>query len=160
MKYAGEKVEGPNIEMVFIPRQDRDLVFKCRAVLDADYELFDKLCPEPEPPMVTRPGNITTPNFNDKEFIKATSTWAENRTNFMIIISLSETEELEWESVDVNVAETWKLYREELQGAGFTGPEIGRLLGGVTTACGLNDAKVDEARERFLASQLVEPLNG
>ena len=155
MKYAGKTVEGPNVELVFILRPDMDLVFKCRAVLDKDYELFDKLCSEPEPPNVTRPGNITTPNFNDSGYLAACASWAENRTNYMILTSLTATEALEWETVDLNNPDTWAGYRKELQEAGFTGPEIGRLIGGVTIACGLSDTKIEEARERFLASQLA-----
>jgi len=155
MKYAGKQIEGPNVEMVFIPRTDGDLVFKCKAVLDQDYESFETLCPDPQPPEVIRPGNIRTPNVADPEYGKQIDEWANKRTAFMILASLSATDELEWDTVAMEDPDTWANYKTELQSSGFTAAEIMRIVSGVMSACGMNDDKIDEARERFLAAQLV-----
>jgi hypothetical protein len=73
----------------------------------------------------------------------------------MILKSLSATEGLEWEQVDMSKPETWHNYGDELVSSGFSPAEIFAITEAVMTACGLNQKKIDEATERFLAGQQV-----
>ena len=157
MKYAGKEISGPSTEVVVIPRSDGDLVFRAKAVLD--YSDFDKLCPTPEPPPIVRRGGEKGFDTEDKVYQDAMDVWAEAKTNWMILKSLQETEELVWDTVDMSDPATYKNYETELQDAGFSPAEILRIVSIVITACGLNQEKIDEATERFLAGAVVAPSN-
>ena len=54
MKYKGNKLEGPAEEILVIPRQSGNIVFRIRAILD--YDECDKLDPKPAPPARLLPG--------------------------------------------------------------------------------------------------------
>ena len=159
MKYAGKKVDGPNVEVVVIPRASGDLVFKAQAVLD--YDDFDKLCPVPLPPPIIKKGGERGLDTNDKDYLAAMDKWASAKTNWMILKSLQATPDLEWETVDMSLSETWGNYEQELKDSGFSPPETLRIIQCVINACGLNQEKIDEATKRFLAgvvsSQNSEP---
>lgn len=151
MKLHGKKLEGANVEVVAIPRQSGDLIFKAKAVLD--YEPFDKLYPMPTPPEVMRPGGLRTFNTEDPRYNEAMNKWAQSKFHWMFITALRETDGLEWETVDYADPTTWENYQSELREAGLAPAEVARIQKAVTDACGLNQAKIDEATERFLAGQ-------
>lgn len=151
MKLRGKKIEGPNVEICVIPRQGEDLVFKMQAVLDFDD--FEKLHPAPVPPSVMQPGGGTSIDVEDKAYQEALNEWAKVRTNWMILKSLEATPELEWESINKSDPKTWNNIRDEMKQAGLSSAEISRIVQAVTTACGLNQEKIDEATKRFLAGQ-------
>jgi hypothetical protein len=154
MKFKGKKLEGPNEVIIPILRDGEDMIFKARAVLS--YEEFDRVCPVPKPPMVLLKGNDeATPALKDPKYMKAMDEYSLKRSAFMIITSLSATPELEWESVKMDDPSTWIGYEEELRKAGLSAMEIGRLIGGVLDANGLDEQKIEEAKKRFLASQRV-----
>ncbi len=71
----------------------------------------------------------------------------------MILESLKATPNLEWESVNPSDPKTWGGYENELVDAGFSIPEISRVIDCVFDANGLNQKKIDEATKRFLAGQ-------
>jgi hypothetical protein len=154
VKIQGKTFSGPDTIPVVIPRSDGDVVFKAQAVLD--FSDFDALCPVPEPPGVIKPGNVRTKDPEDADYLEAMDVWAIKRTNWMILKSLDATEGLEWETVDKSDPETWDNFRTEMQNSGFTIVEVGRIIATVTEACGLNQDKIDEATERFLAAQAAE----
>jgi hypothetical protein len=155
MKLNGKKIEGPNIELIFIPRADKEpIVLKAQAV--TDYEAFKKLCPEPKPPKAMKPGRIIVQNTEDPEYKKAMEEHSKKRLEYMILQSLSVTEGLEWETVNLGDASTWGNYEAELRASGFSDIEIQRIVMSVLSANGLDDAKVEQARNRFLASQRGE----
>lgn len=156
MKIQGRTFSGPDTVPIVIPRSDGDVVFKACAVLD--FEDFDALCPTPDPPEIIKPGNIRTSDPEDADYLKAIDKWAVKRTNWMILKSLDATEGLEWETVDRSDPETWDNFRKEMQDSGFTIVEVGRIIAAVTEACGLNQDKIDEATERFLAAQAAESV--
>lgn len=141
----------PNVEVVVIPRQSGDLVFKAAAVLD--YDEHDKLNPQPEPPIRLLPGGVRQQNIEDPKYIKAVDDWATNKFHWMFLKSLSATEGLEWETVKMDQPKTWQNYKAEMSKAGITPGEVARIEMLVTDACGLNQQKIDEATKRFLAGQ-------
>ena len=150
MKYKGKKIEGPNEEIIIIPRGDSDdFIFTARAVLS--YDEFDKLLKEPTPKSITRAGeNFSTPLLNDPDHIKAQQKYDRTRLSWLIVKSLEATEDLEWETVDINDPKTWDNYDTELHDAGFSSIEIGRIIRGVMIANSLDQRKIDEARKHFL----------
>ena len=75
------------------------------------------------------------------------------RHNYMCLQSLSATDGLTWDTVEFDKPETWANWEKELQEVGFTTFDINRVIGGIYEANGLDDNKVEEARQRFLASQ-------
>jgi hypothetical protein len=68
---------------------------------------------------------------------------------------LSATPGLEWELVDLENPDTWERYQEELQQCNFSDIEMTRIIEGVMTANGLNQAVLEEAEKRFLAGQAL-----
>jgi len=158
MKINGKKLDGPNIEVVVIPRQSGDLVFKAAAVLD--YEDCDKLNPMPQAPKKLLAGGEIQENVDDPKYQKALDDWATRKFYWMLIKSLEATDGLEWETVEMSKPETWELYKKEMHKAGLSPGEIARIEMCVTDACGLNQTKIDEATKRFLVGQAQGPANG
>ncbi len=154
MKIKGKKIEGANIEIIAIPRgNNEDIILMARAILDTGP--FDKMCPVPRPPLRKIDG-IDVPNLRDKNYQQQVEKHAEKRMAWMVITSLEATEGLEWEKVDAGNSSTWLNLRSELKDSGFSDIEINRIIGGVVSANALNDAKIDEARERFLLLQQAQ----
>lgn len=150
----------PNVEKVFIPRPSivvngtevpQYLVFNCGVV--NDYKEFDKLCPEPKPPGIIKPGGMRDFDYNDGGFLKAREAHQKRRSDWMILQSLKATDQLVWEKVNDLDPDTWHLWKEELAAAHFSEIEIGRILRGVMVANCLDDDRIEEARKHFLATQ-------
>lgn len=158
MKIHGKKLEGVNIEVVVIPRQSGDLVFKAQAVLN--YEDHDKINPMPKAPIKLLPGGVKSQNVEDPRYKERMNEWAEQKFYWMMVKSLEATPGLEWETVKLDDPSTWKEYRKEMEDGGLSPGEIARIEMCVTNACGLNQAKIDEATERFLAGQAATAASG
>jgi hypothetical protein len=154
MKIHGKKLSGPNVEVVVLPRSDGDLVFRAQAVLD--YSDFEKLNPAPQPPVKLLRGGVTSQNVEDPSYKKAIDKWVNRRTAYMILKSLEATEGLEWETVDIGDPTSWENYSTEMKEAGLSDPEMAAIVETVTTANGLNQDKIEEATQRFLAGQAQE----
>jgi len=153
MKIKGKKIEGPNREIIAIPRGDRDDIILIVEAIQ-DMSPFEKMCPPPVPTMRKIDG-VDVPNIKDTNFLKQIDRYAEKRMAWMIITSLEATEELEWETVDPSDPSTWQYFRDELKEAGFSDVEVNRVIGGVVSVNALSEAKVEAARERFLRLQQV-----
>jgi hypothetical protein len=153
MKLQGQKVEGPNVEIIVIPRggDKKDIVLMARAVMDMDE--FNQLCPAPSPPAKVTKGGKKEYNVKDPGFIKALEAHVEKQTAWMVIQSLKATEGLVWETVEESNHRTWMNYKTELKAAGFNHFETQRIINGVFAANSLNEARVNEAREAFLHGQ-------
>lgn len=154
MKLKGKKIEGANFEWIVIPRPDGDLVFRAQAVLDL--KGFSDRVAEPKPPKVMLPGGVKKEDVDDQRFKDAVTQYGEMRYAYTIIRSLEATPEFEWDTVKIDDPGTWLNWKAEFQEAGFTVGEINMIQFGIATANGLNQEKLDEARERFLASQAVQ----
>jgi hypothetical protein len=173
MKIRGREIKGPNEQLLVIPRpnievpeivdgkptgktisESGDIVFKVRAVLD--YSDFEKMCPTPQPPMVRKLGQAqATPDISDVKYTEMLGRWASQRTHYMMLKSLEATEGLEWETVKINEPDTWEGFAKELEAAGLTNPEAAKLLGAISQVNGIDEDKYEEARQRFLHSQVA-----
>jgi len=152
MKITGHKFDGPKTVIIPIPRDEGDVIFKARAVLD--YEEFDAICPTPKPPTRKKPGEtVGTPNFEDPTYQKKLDEFARNRSSYMIIKSLEATDGLNWDTIKLSEPETWSNFEKELKDSYFSEIEVAQIINGVFDANSLSDDKIKEARERFLASQ-------
>jgi hypothetical protein len=151
MKLKGQEVVVKN-EVVVVPLGGVEHVFEAQTVFD--YEPFEQRFPKPEPPLRKVPGGgPDTPVLDDPEYKKKIEEWVTSRTNWMFLKSLEATEGLEWEKVNMDDPTTWGEFETELREAGFGEVALMKILGIVTTACGLNQAKIDEATKRFLAAR-------
>jgi hypothetical protein len=152
MRIKGKTFDSPNYEVIIVPRPDGDIIFKASAVLD--FDRFNKLCPVPNPPMVTYAGAKTpVPDFKDKDYNNALSERGRKRFNWILIQSLKATPDLEWDSIDEDNPDTWEKIEAEFRAAKFSEVEIGRIFSGVLAANSLDEERIEEARKRFLASQ-------
>lgn len=156
MRIKGKKIEGANEEILVLPRPDGDIVFIARGILDMSE--FDKLCPEPKAPLLTKRNGVTIEDVTDKKYKKQVDDYGKKRMAYMIIKSLEATKDLEWEDVDLSDSSTWLNYEQEFKDSGFSQIEINRIITTVFTANSLNEKKLEEAREHFLAG--VRPQNG
>ena len=151
MKIKGKTIEAPSEEVIVFPRKSGNLVFKAKPV--QNYDDFDKICPEPKAGTLMRPGGETAEDVEDPAYKKALEDWASYKTHWMILQSLSATEGLEWDTVDMSKPETYSNYIKELEDSGVTAIEVSRLFEIMQTACGLNQDKIDEATNAFLAGE-------
>ncbi len=155
MKIKGRKIEGPNIEIIPIPRaMKKDIIFLAKAVLDM--KPFEAMCPTPLPPVKVIKGGEEIPNLQDKGYLKSIENLSTKRLAWMVLTSLQETEDLEWETVDLSDPSTWGLFRKEMRDSGFSDIEINRVITGVINVNALNDDKIEAARERFLLTAQEE----
>lgn len=148
MKLAGHSFEEPNKEYCVLPRSGQDVVFVAQAILD--YSEFERLCPDPIPPHVIRPGKSKEANLKDPTYLQQVALKAERRIDWIVITSLKATPGLVWETVDFSNPKTWGNYRDELKAAHFSSIEIQRIQSAAFMANSLVEARVQEARENFL----------
>lgn len=151
MKMNGMKLECPNEVFIVLPRRDGDIVFKAKAIMD--FGEFDKLCPEPNPPVKVLRGGKKEINRLDKDYVRACNELNENRMAWIVLKSLEATENLEWETVNMLVPDTWKNYAQELKDSGFSIIEINKIVNLALEANALDESKLQAAREAFLAGQ-------
>ncbi|MFA5758508.1 MAG: hypothetical protein WC942_03940 [Clostridia bacterium] len=154
MKIEGRKIIGPNREVIAIPRGDGpDIIFIAEAVLD--HKPFDKLCPPPKP-VIKKIGGEDIPDIKDKNYQRQIQQYSERKTAWLVLTALQATKGLEWETVDLTNPSTWLLFRKELIDSGFSDIEINRIINGALTAQGLNEYKIEAARDRFLRHQQAQ----
>jgi hypothetical protein len=150
MKIKGKKIEGPNTQYVVIPRGDgEDIVFEVKAIMDMSP--FDKLCPQPKPPKKMLPGGQIIVNVEDPNFKAELNDWAAKRAVYITLSSL-EPSQIEWDTVKLDNPSTWSNYQKDLVNAGFSDFEIGRIINATLEVNCLDESKVEQARQRFLAS--------
>lgn len=150
MKIKGNKIIACNIYTVVIPKADQSYVFK---IGPANMNDFDNLCPRPKPPnKIVAGSDDPIKDVNNPKFKEDLDDYAKRRMSFMFMSSISHTEDLEFDTVDMSDPNTWDNYSEELKEAGFTEGEIIHLLHKVVTANGLNNEIIDKATDDFLAS--------
>jgi hypothetical protein len=146
MRISGVEIQGPNEEILVLPRLGEDIVIRARAVSDMDE--FYALVPEPKPPgKLTKDGWV--PTMKDETFKQKMVRYGEQRYAYMVLKSL-EPSEIEWETVDLDNPKTWTKWEEELRGAGLSTVEVDRISVCVMRANALDEAKLKEAREVFL----------
>lgn len=149
MKLKGQKIQSANEELIVLPRGDDAIVLKAQAILSFDE--FEKLCPEPEMAKKTMMSGKQVDNPHDKAYKDAVEDHNKKYLAYLVIKSLEATEDLEWEVVDLQNPDTWLSYEKELRDSGFSETEMSRILKGVLAANSLDEGKIAEAKERFLA---------
>lgn len=154
MKINGQTFDAPNEALVVLLRKGEPVPFKARAVLD--FSRFDLLCPRPAPKKITRPGGKVEELFNDKSFLAAFDHWGKLKTAYVIVEALKATPGLEWDTVKDDDSNSWLGWRKELETAFFTEQEIQKIIACVWEANGIDEAKLNEARERFLSGEAQE----
>jgi len=149
MKIDGMEVNGPNEEILVIPRKDNDIVFKAIGV--QSYEEFDALVSAPK-----APGKRTKDGFKldlkDPTYREQSDLFGKKRFAYTILVSL-EPSNIEWETVKMEDPNTWLNWEQELRAAGFNEIEVQRIQHLVLEANCLSEDKLKEARERFLLGE-------
>ena len=154
MKLGGKK-PGIHKKPLVLPREGEEpIVLWAQAIANMDE--FIKLCPEPLPPLVVKPGGIKEPNWTEVNYLIAVKQHATRRNDYILLHSLLATTDLEWETVKLEEPETWNNWRKELGDSGFSVFEINRIFGLVLEVNSLNDALLDEAQKSFLAGMGVK----
>ena len=150
MKIAGiDPAMLPAEEILVLPRGEKNIVFRARGLPDMDE--FDKLCPEPKPPVrLTKVGK--EPDEEDANWRSAMLAHGRRRVAYMVVKSL-EPSEIEWDTVDPDNPKTWTNYAADLRRAGFSQVEINRIVGLVWEANCLDEAKLERARQVFARGQ-------
>jgi hypothetical protein len=157
VKLKGKKIEGANREVIILPRSNgEDLVFIAEAIIS--YDEFDQIVPAPKPGTKIVPGGGKVADFDSPTYAAELKRYATLRYLWTILKSLKATPGLEWETIVYSEPSTWENFYSELKAAGLSETEQKMLLVGVSTANCLNQAKLDEARDRFLAGTGLEQL--
>ena len=146
MKINNIEISEPNVEELYLPRGKNVLRIIAKGVIED--EDFEKLCPKPIPPIVIKPTVGRVQDVENPDYKLQLSQWAENKFNWLIIQSLRSTEGLEWEQVQYDQPGTWHLWSEELKKI-FTAAEIQKIIDTVTAANGMNEKRIEQARQSF-----------
>lgn len=183
MKINNRTYSGPNVVEVVLPRPEiyedvlddqgeplldsdgvkqrkvvvQDIIFKARAVLDFDE--FDQLVKAPEPMVDIFPGGRKVPNTKHPKYLAALTAYSTKRMNWIILKSLEVTDGLEWDTVKMDDPETWDKYQEDFKSAGISIAEVNLIIQAVLQANSMDETKLEEARNRFLAMK-GQPSNG
>ena len=150
MLLNGEKIEGPNVEVLVLPRGNNrpDVVFHFQAIIDNSP--FEKMCPMPQPPVRIMKGGKKDPNFEDAGYKSEVALYHEKRIAWIVLESLKATPGLAWETVKADDHTTWIGYEKELKESGFSYIEVQRIQNSAFSANSLNESLVEEARKSFL----------
>lgn len=151
MKIKGKKIANPSPKYAIIPRDDEDIIFKITPVINL--KDFDKLCPEPEPTRVIKPGGIEYFDHDDPSYKERLDKYSELQFAYICIRSISETDYLEWDKIKLDDPSTWQYWREEIEESGLSKAEITYLMGEVTKANMIDEERVKEARDRFFSKK-------
>ncbi len=154
MKIKGKRLESTNEVTIVLPRfNGEDIIFKAQVVLD--YPNLDKLLTKPEAPSIQKRGKQEK-DYNDKGYTSKGQKNYAYRFNYMVLLSLAAPEGLEWETVDLETPDTWENWAAELKESGIPNTEIIYIFNKVQEVNSLDQDKLDEARERFLQTQLAQ----
>ena len=148
MKVGGVEVKGPAEEVLVLLRPTaEDIVFRAQAVMDTTE--FDRLVPEPKAKSRLVGGEGWKEHLDDPNYIKAMVLYGELRFAFLVLASL-EPSKIEWDTVEMDTPSTWCNWSKELSDAGLSQTEINRVIGCVSAANALDEAKLEAARQSFL----------
>lgn len=138
-----------NEVVLVLPRGEDQIVFRAIGLKDMDD--FDALCPQPKPPgKLTKDGWVA--NNTDPTYQQVQEVWTKKRLGFIVTRSL-EPSDIEWDVVKLDDQRTWDKWEQDLHDGGLTQVECNRVLALVMEANALDEAKLQKAREVFLAGQ-------
>jgi len=152
MKLQGRKPSGVREELLVLPRPEGDFAFKFRAVME-DYPE-----PPPEPVRKNIKGAIVQ-DRNDPEFTVLLDAWGTRKTHWHFLKSISATDGLEWETIDMTKPETWSNWEKELKDDGFNDAEVNMIFRTYQKVNFLSEDMLEEARKRFLAQPEITQVD-
>lgn len=151
MKIGGIDIQGPNEEVLVLPRLNGpNIVIRARAVTNLDE--FNNLCPMPQPPGIRTAKEGHKLDYDDAEYQKQMGLYSSKQNAYMILKSL-EPSEIEWDNIKFTDHSTWLSWEDELRGSGFSTYEIHLVVQCVLQANSLDETKLKKAREVFLLGQ-------
>jgi hypothetical protein len=152
MKVNGKRPTAYSKTLV-LPRGDGQdpIVFVATAIQNMDD--FDKLAPEPEPPLIRGRGDSKVQDFSDAAYLQALEQQVTRRTDYIVLKSLEGSPGLEWERTSIKDVNTWNNWRKEVEEAGLCLFEVRRIIALCSEVNSLSDAALDAAQKRFLAGQ-------
>jgi len=151
MKIHGRTIE-PEVTVIALPRQGDDLRFVFKLV--ENFDEFNKLCPQPQPRMITRKGETqSSPDLDDPAYKKQWDEWVDRKSTWLFIQSIRGTEGLEFDTIKDNDPATWSNWVDEMRASGIHDAETAQLMSAMITAQGLDSSKIEEATENFLADR-------
>jgi hypothetical protein len=154
MRVGGVEVTGPNEDILVLPRPNGDLVFRARACVDLGS--FEDRFPRPKPPGMTVRGKGYVLDEKDKTYQENLKNWSAMHEAYMILKSL-EPSDIDWQTVDMEKPSTWTKWKQELLDSHITQVEVMRIVSLVAAVNCLDEAKLEQAREAFLAGQGSTP---
>lgn len=154
VRIGGLQINGPNEQLLVLPRGEGNVVFRARAILD--WEPFYKACPEPLPPAKLTPKGKEV-DLRDKDYLVAKEQHEKRKLAWLVLKTL-EPSEIEWDTVKMEKDSTWCNYSKDLQNSGFSPVEINRIIGLVEECNCLNEDKLNWARNSFVAGQQTSQL--
>lgn len=122
-----------------------------RARVVTDYKQFNEIFPEPKAPNKRMASGEIIPQFNDPAYRKKIQTYSDAKTVYMLVTSLSETEDLDWETIDLANPETLTMDNliNEFAEAGIPDAVASKIINLATSVNGLTEKIVDTARQSF-----------
>lgn len=145
MKIGGIEIDGPNTDVLVLPRSKGNVVFTGLAI--HDFDEFDKIVPVPRPPRVLKK-NVTVDDMQDPGFAQQRTAYEVLRFAYMMIKTL-EPSKIEWSIVKLEDPSTWLSWADELS-ENLSIFEQRKVIDFVHEVNTLDQGKIDEARNAFL----------
>ena len=156
MKFNGKKPNQGKIVHCVIPRENGEsMLFIAKGIFD--YTPFTTQFPEPKPAVKVEKG-IQSLDYNHPTYKKRITEWISYKTHWIVLKSLEDSPELEWETVNMDDPKTWGNYDIELREV-LLPNEVAEISNAVMDACALTNQKVEEATQAFLLGAGPELLN-
>lgn len=152
---GGKLIDGPKKKILVIPRDPDDIVFHFVAITDD--EAFDALVPPPIPPrtFITKLQK-TIDNVEDPTYKQRLIDRYAIRQDWFFLQSIAPSD-IKWQKVKLEDPTTYSLWRQELKASGFSIHEVNTIWNTFMECNVLSDQMMEEARNRFLASQVPVP---
>lgn len=151
MKVNGKQLNGPRIVKVYLPTGENEAVeFRFRPLKST--EDFTEVMPAPKAPEVVKPGGQKFYNENDRGYKIALSDWLQKKLDWEFLKSISETEDLEWETVKMDDPNTWKLWKTEIANH-FGDHQSSKVFSGFVEAQFVTEETMEVARQTFLTGR-------
>jgi|2_EtaG_2_1085320.scaffolds.fasta_scaffold00029_3 hypothetical protein len=147
MKLQGKTIQPPKPLTIPVFRDGKNLGLLAGPVLS--FQSFTDMCPKPEPPASYDVKTGTKEQLKeDPAFLKSLDIWADRKTNWMVLTSLSSSPDLVWDTVDMEKPETWKNFREEMESC-FSAQEVDIIISCVFDANVPTEKRGEEASDLF-----------
>lgn len=151
MKVNGVALTSMRLVELYLPIAGGGAVeFKFRP-LRSD-EDFETVCPKPVPPIKIGKGNVKHANIEDPHFKAAVNDWVTKKLDWEFLTSISATEGLEWETVNLAEPDSWKNWRDDAAKV-FGKAELNKLFEAFINAQYLTEELMEKARDAFLTGR-------